>query len=245
MGPTAHVPAELARPLAAELERAREEERARLARMVHDDLGQVLSGLKMDLSWLRRRLAYACRGEQLAALLGKIEAMMALTDGAIRAVRRIASDLRPVLLDELGLVAAIEWQAHDFQQRTDIRCRVSLDNVTLSGEQATALFRILQEALTNVFRHAEATEVHLALREEADGVVLEVVDNGKGIPDAALTDRRSLGLQGMRERAAIVAGTLVIERLPGNGTRVVARAPLRTAEGPRDEGGPGQEGQRS
>jgi signal transduction histidine kinase len=231
----ARAQAELARPLAAELERIREEERIRLARTVHDDLGQALTGLKMDLSWVRRRLADACTGDHQTALLQKTEAMIALADAAIGTVRRLATELRPVILDQFGLVAAVEWQAQAFEQRTEIRCRLALTPVALQGERATALFRILQEALTNVFRHAEATEVQLALRAEADAVMLEVVDNGKGIPESALADRRSLGLLGMRERAAIVGGTLTVARTPGNGTRVVARVPLRAEE--RNAGG--------
>lgn len=211
--------------LAADLERAREEERIRLARAVHDELGQALTGLKMDLSWLKRRLPDACHADRLAAILQKTDAMLALTDTAIAAVRRIATELRPVVLDELGLAPAVEWQAQQFQERTDIRCRVSLGAVDLRGEPATALFRILQEALTNVFRHAQATEVQVALREEAGVVVLEVIDNGKGISDPVPGNGRSLGVVGMRERAAIQGGWLQVGRFPGGGTRVVARLP--------------------
>lgn len=212
--------------LAADLELIREQERIRLARAIHDDLGQTLTGLKMDLSWLKRHLVDACNGDHLSALLLKTEGMLALADAAILSVRRIATELRPMILDELGLVAAIETQAQEFQKRTEIRCRLALGEVALKGKAATALFRIVQEALTNVMRHAEATEVTLVLRVTATTVILDLSDNGKGISDSALANRGSLGLLGMRERAALVGGTLVIERLPGQGTRIEARVPI-------------------
>jgi signal transduction histidine kinase len=178
---------------------------------------------------MRRRLTEACSGDHRAAL-HRVEGMLALTDSAIAVVRRIATELRPVLLDEFGLAPAVELQTQDFEKRTEIPCRLSLDNVVLKGDRATALYRILQEALTNVSRHAGATAIHIVLKEEADAVLLEVADNGMGIPDAALTDRRSLGLLGMRERAALVGGTFRAERTPDGGTRVVARVPLLATE---------------
>lgn len=236
---------EVVRSLAADLERVREEERIRLARAVHDDLGQTLTGLKMDLSWLRRRLSEGCHCDHLPELLEKTAAMITLTDAAIKSVRRIATELRPVILDEFGLVPAIEWQAQEFHQRTNVPCELDLADVPLKGECTTALYRILQEALTNVLRHAAATRVWLSLKADAECVVLEIADNGKGVPDQALRDRQSLGLLGMRERAAIVGGTLEVARRPGNGTRVVARVPRPGRDDPDRPGSPSLlEGQR-
>jgi len=214
------------RALTARLQSIREEEGARIAREIHDELGQALTGLKMDLTWLSRRMT----GDQ-KPLEQKIKSMSGLIDDTIRAVRRIASRLRPEALDQLGLVAAIGWQAKDFQMRTGIRCKVSLpaDPLTLDPERSTAVFRIFQELLTNVARHANATKVEASLQTEGDTLVLTVQDNGRGIAEQETRGPKSLGLMGMRERALLLGGELNIEGSRTKGTRATVRVPLRLA----------------
>jgi len=214
------------RALAAHLESVREEERTRIAREIHDELGQSLTGLKMDLTWLTSRLP----GNQ-KQLIEKTESIFGLIDETIRSVRRIASGLRPEVLDQLGIAAAIGWQAKDFQKRTGIRCKVGLprDALALEQERATAVFRIFQEVLTNVARHANATKVVVDLRREDGELALEVADNGKGFVHAEIDSSKSLGLLGMRERAAALGGKITIDGERGRGTRVMVSIPLGPA----------------
>ncbi|MBI4396020.1 MAG: PAS domain S-box protein [Elusimicrobia bacterium] len=220
------------RALAARLESVREEERVRIAREIHDELGQSLTGLKMDLVWLEKRLMKP--QENLAE---RVQGMQRLTDETIQAVRKISSELRPGVLDDLGLWAAIEWQAKDFEKRTGIRCALrSEENIaSLSGERSTAVFRIFQEALTNAARHSGATAVNVVLKGENHHVVLDIHDNGKGITETEASAPRSFGLLGMRERAALLGGEVRIQGEPGEGTRVVMRMPV--GEGPRGGNG--------
>jgi signal transduction histidine kinase len=210
------------RELTAYLQTAREEERAYVAREIHDEFGQTLTALKMDLSWLARRLPQ--RQTDLAA---KVNAMAGLVDGAVNTVRRIATELRPGLLDDLGLVAAIEWQAQEFARRTGLTVELHLgdQDLALDRDLATALFRIFQEALTNIARHAAATRVEIELVHQPDLLKLVVADNGKGIEPAQILAPRSLGLLGMRERARALGGDVVIEGSPGQGTTVTVRIP--------------------
>lgn len=210
------------RALAARLQSVREEEQVRIAREVHDGLGQALTGLKMDLTWLVAKL----QADQ-KPLVQKIGSMFRLIDETIGSVRRIASGLRPELLDEQGLAAAIGWHARDFQQRTGIRCIVDAppDSNGLDPERSTAVFRVFQEVLTNVARHANATRVDVSMRTEETGLMLEVRDNGKGIPPAAVDDPKSLGLLGMRERVLPFAGSIEISASRGKGTRVLVSVP--------------------
>lgn len=210
------------RALAARLQSVREEEEIRIAREVHDGLGQALTGLKMDLTWLVGKL----HADQ-EPLAKKIESMFQLIDETIGSVRKIASGLRPELLDEAGLAAAIGWHARDFQQRTGIRCIVDAPPEAngLDAERSTAVFRVFQEVLTNVARHAHATRVDVLLRTGEVGFTLEVRDNGKGIAPAAVHDPKSLGLLGMRERVLPFAGTIAINASPGKGTTVVVLVP--------------------
>jgi len=212
------------RALAARLESVREEERTRIAREIHDQLGQALTGLKMDLDWLTSRLP-----KNRKPLIGKTKAIFRLIDDTIQSVRRIASGLRPEVLDEVGLAAAIGWQARDFQKRTGIRCKVTLppDGASLDPERSTAAFRIFQELLTNVTRHANATKVDVVLELGKTMLMLEVQDNGKGIVKAELESLKSLGLLGMRERAAVFGGTVAIEGARGQGTKAMVSIPLR------------------
>ena len=157
--------------------------------------------------------------------------MTSLIETTIHSLRRISSELRPTLLDDLGLVAAIEWQAQQFESHTGIICQCDcfLDNGDLTQDQATALFRIVQEAMTNVLRHAQASQVNIALEEEAGEFVLRVRDDGRGITEEERTGLRSLGLMGMRERAHLIGGTVEITGVAGKGTVLTVRVPLRVA----------------
>lgn len=213
------------RALSARLLSIREEERARISREIHDELGQALTGLKMDLSWLVRKPP-----EDGGSLGERIKPMTELINNTIRTVRRISTELRPGVLDDLGLVAAIEWLVEDFKNRTKIECAsfADLDSAVIGTELSTSLFRILQEALTNVMRHAEATHVTISLRNDAGVIVLEVEDNGKGITERDIRNARSLGILGIRERALLFGGEVHIEGAAGKGTTLVIRVPLIT-----------------
>lgn len=215
---------EMLRALAARVESVREEERCAVAREIHDVLGGALTGLKMDLSWLAARLP-----AEATTLRDKVPGMFALIDGTVQSVRHLASSLRPGILDDLGLGPAIEWQAHEIQARVGIPCECSVDTagVQLDPEQSTAMFRILQESLTNVARHANATRVSITLRQDTDCIVLQVTDNGQGITADEIHDPGSLGLLGMRERARLLGGDVTFAGHPGRGTVVDARIPVR------------------
>ena len=209
------------RRLAAHLISIREEERAHIAREIHDELGQVLTGLKMEVTWLAKRL-------KDKPLIEKTDSMCGLIDSTIQTVRKIATGLRPEVLDDMGLVAAIGWQAKEFQKRTGIRCRAKLPPETLRPQIdiATTVFRIFQEILTNVARHSRATRVDIDLDISDERVALVVVDNGVGIPDAELHAKKSLGLLGMQERALLFGGEVSLNGTPGHGTRVAVTIPI-------------------
>lgn len=211
------------RNLAQHLQTVRDEERARVARELHDELGQALTALSMDLHWLRGRAWHDAE-----ATHARLASMSQLLGTTIQSVRRICADLRPTALDDLGLTAAIEWHARQFQSRTGLRCRVSLPGrmPDLPREQATAVFRILQESLTNVARHAGARQVSVGLKVRKGDLMLKVQDNGRGINKRQANDSRSLGLAGMRERALRWAGQLTITGVAGKGTTVLLRMPL-------------------
>lgn len=214
------------RNLAARLLSVREEERTRIAREVHDELGQALTAVKMDLSWLAGRLSPGN-----GPMLGRVRSTLQLADSTIQSVRRISTELRPSVLD-LGLAAALEWQAQEFQARTGIRCRLRLpDGGEVAPDVSTTLFRIFQEALTNIARHAGATRAEVVLKKQPDGLVLLIRDNGRGFNPANSSSLKSLGLLGMRERAASLGGRVDISSAPGKGTRVTVRIPLRSSEG--------------
>ena len=215
------------RAFAANLQAAREEERTTVAREIHDELGQTLTGLKMDLAWLRKKLP-----KDQEVLLEKADAMLGLMNDTINAVRRISTELRPGVLDELGLSAAIEWQAREFEKRTGIRCGLdsSVNEGGLDKTRSTALFRIFQEALTNIARHANATRVRVRLDQSNGQLRLQVRDNGGGIRKSKLADPQSLGLLGMRERAMLVGGDVVIADTRGKGTAVTVKIPMAAGE---------------
>lgn len=216
------------RALAGRLQSVREEERKRIARELHDELGQVLTALRIDVSWIETRF-----GRDQESLLAKTRAMAALIEETIGTVRRIAADLRPGILDDLGLTAALEWQAFEFQSRAGIRCtlRVAPDLPAVASESATALFRIAQEALTNVMRHAGASAVDIELSLSGDMVRMTVRDDGRGVSEEELGTTRSLGLLGMRERSLALGGTAEIRGEPGRGTTVTVHLPVRGAAG--------------
>ena len=208
------------RALSVHLQNVREEEQIRIAREVHDELGQSLTGLKLQLTWLAGRLPKKSR-----LLQEKAHSMAANIDETIRAVRRIATELRPGVLDTAGLLAALEWQANQFQTQTGITCEVKAETKDTLWDQElnTAFFRIFQEALTNVIRHARATKVEVRLAEADGHVMLEVKDNGRGISEAEIHNTKSIGLLGIHERAALLGGTLRIEGKRGRGTTLTAR----------------------
>ena len=209
---------ERALALSERTEAIREDERTSIARELHDQLGQSLTALKLDISWLARRLAGDPR------VVGKLEEMKQAADGIIQSVGRISAGLRPGILDLLGLEAAIKWQSDDFTKRTGIACelRARLDDLQLDGSLATAVFRIFQEALTNVTRHANASRVTVDLGLDGSMLVLEVADDGVGLP-ATGPRGRSLGLLGMGERARRLGGDCVVRPREPSGTLVSLR----------------------
>lgn len=211
------------RTLSRRLEVVREDERTRIARELHDELGVRLTCLKMDLSRLRPSMNEASRPKLEETVLSMIEQV----DTTIAAVQGLVAELRPGVLDDLGLVAAIEWQCLDFERRSGIRCLVdsSEEDIPMDSARATAAFRICQEALTNVVRHARAKEIRVHLDKLDRELLLEIHDDGQGILPEKVTDARSLGLLGMRERAGAVGGALRIVGLPGHGTTVTLRLP--------------------
>ena len=216
------------RALSARLQFAREEEGTRIAREIHDELGSSLTSLKWDLEALDKALSEAHSQLRFPACREKISAMMKVTDITINSVRRIASELRPSILDDLGLVEAVEWQVNHFQNRTGIVCnyRSSLQRARLNRDQSTAAFRILQEALTNILRHAQATKAEIVMEETAGEFVLMITDNGRGIKEEDKFAQPALGLLGMQERARLVGGQVDITGIDGKGTQVAVRVPL-------------------
>ena len=212
------------RELQAHIERVREAERTRIAREIHDELGSLLVGLKMDLSWLERRL------DGQPALQCKCHGMRGLIDNAVDNVGRIITDLRPSVLDHQGLWAALEWQAQEFIDTCDLDCRWSMDIApglaAPEGAMATAVFRIFQEMLTNVARHAQASRVEIRISAHASDITVVVKDDGKGAPPSAFDSHSAYGVMGMRERAGHFGGWLHIDSQMGQGTTVILTMPL-------------------
>jgi len=210
------------RALASRLQKVREEERTEMAREIHDELGQALTGLKLDISWMKHRLP---RDHEMMAQCASI---IERIDQTANTVRRIATKLRPSVLDQLGLAAALEWQGQEFGVRTGIPVSmdVSADGAAIPDDLGSSAFRILQESLTNVARHAKATRVTIRLSQTATLLTLQVSDDGVGCTPACFEGTRSLGLIGMRERALACGGELSISGAPGRGTTVLLRVPL-------------------
>jgi signal transduction histidine kinase len=213
------------RTLSVYLQHVREEEQIRIAREVHDELGQALTGLKLQLTWLASRLPKTSKG-----LHSKTKAMASNIDDTIHTVRRIATELRPGVLDTAGLLAALEWQATQFQNQTGIVCEVqaNMQETVWDQDLNTAFFRIFQEALTNIIRHAKATHVEVRLAETDGQIVLEVKDNGRGISDAEIHNTKSIGLLGIHERAALLGGEVKIHGEPGQGTTLTVTISKRS-----------------
>ncbi|HXA20387.1 MAG TPA: ATP-binding protein [Thermoanaerobaculia bacterium] len=218
------------RALSERLLLVQEEERTRIARELHDDLGQALTALKMDVGGLVAMLQPSANAPLQNRLISRIVGTL---DDTVTAVQRISSELRPSLLDDLGLAVAIEAEASRFEQRTGIECELSLpehDGLHVSDAAVTAIYRIVQEALTNVARHANASRVELRLRQRPEELLLEIRDDGRGITAQEVSDPHSLGLIGIRERADLAGGTVHFEGVAGRGTIVSVRIPTRTAQ---------------
>lgn len=224
------------RELSAHQQSVREEERTRIARELHDELGQMLTAVKLDANWLATRLS----GEN-SIIVNKIDSMSRLLDETLDAMRRVAADLRPVMLDDLGLTAAVEWLADEFVKRTGIDIRLEMDMeqgqcdcqgryCDLDAEVATAAFRIMQECLTNIARHARAEHVQVSLKCLDDKLILRVSDDGKGIPAVDEKKRNSYGIIGMRERAHNLGGTFNLSSVPWEGTNVEVVMPIKPVD---------------
>ncbi len=214
--------------LAAHLQSAREEERANIARLLHDEFGQMLTALRMDLSVLGRMVSRTV-GESLSrmSLLEKISSISEILEKTIRSTRKIITDLRPAVLDELGLLTAIQWQVLEFENRTGIHCTIKRlqHDITLDANASTMMFRILQETLNNVMRHSGATRVSISMQVVDSNIVLEISDNGRGIEPDKLKDPTSTGIIGMRERVLSLGGELKVRGESGKGTTLKALIP--------------------
>jgi PAS domain S-box-containing protein len=219
---------EALRALSARLHSAREEEGTRIAREIHDELGGILTGLKWDLEKIDKTLNNPSDSSRLFEVHNRISTMTGLIETTINTVRRIASELRPGVLDDLGLVAAVEWQIEQFQARSGLKCHWTNNagDIELSRERATAVFRILQEILTNVLRHAGAANLYVKLGRSKNYFEMEVKDDGRGITESQMRNSRSLGLLGMRERALLVGGEVSITGKEDRGTTVLVRVPI-------------------
>jgi PAS domain S-box-containing protein len=218
------------RNLSGRLQSLLEEERTRISREIHDELGQTLTSMKLDLSSIRRRLVSDGLAEQSA----KVHEIELAVNRIIRTVRKIATDLRPAILDELGVAAAIEWMAKDFRNRTGIPCKVTIQGVDKISDTmiTTAIFRIVQEALTNVMRHAVASRVNVGLKKKDHALIVEVRDNGIGITEGRIIGSKSFGLIGIRERVLLLGGKVAISGNPGEGTLVRVTLPIGEGENP-------------
>jgi PAS domain S-box-containing protein len=231
---TMHQQQQELRELSARVQEAREEEKTRIARELHDELGQLLTALKMDLAWLRERLP-----AQERALIERAASMSGLLDRTVSSSRRIASDLRPLMLDDLGLADAAQWLVEDFGKHSGIRLELRAAPAealgALSKGAATAVYRALQESLTNIARHSGAKNAWIVMAQEDGALYVEIEDDGRGIGAGDLAKSRSLGLKGMRERVAYYGGSLEVGPAPRGGTRLRLRVPLSPSAPP---GGP-------
>jgi PAS domain S-box-containing protein len=211
------------RQLATHLQDIREDERTRIAREIHDELGQQLTGLKMDISWLSKKI-----NGQAPEINQKLSESLVLIDDTVKTVRRIATQLRPSILDDLGLISAMEWQSEEFEKRFKI-ITVFKANITvldIDAEVATGLFRVFQESLTNILRHSKASEVNASLHLEHESLTLQITDNGVGFEVDNIGEKKTLGLLGMKERTLMMGGTYQITSDPGMGTTVLITVPI-------------------
>ncbi len=212
------------RYLSTHSRRVREEERTSLSRELHDELGQVLTGIKMDVAWIGKKTP-----EENTLILGRVNSLLTLIDDAILSVQRISMALRPPALDDFGLQEAMKVAAEDFEKRTKVACEIisKPQHILLTGEVSTEAFRIFQEALTNIARHAGAQSVTVSLRLAGDRFVMEVRDDGRGITEKQISDLKSIGLTGMRERAYALGGSLTVTGMQGRGTTITLTIPLK------------------
>jgi PAS domain S-box-containing protein len=211
------------RDLATHLQNVREEERTRIAREIHDELGQQLTGLKMEISWLNKKVNH-----ENIEVSNKLKDALFLIDDTVKNVRRIATQLRPSMLDDLGLVSAMEWQSDEFQKRFHIKSDIetNLGNVKINAEKSTAIFRIFQESLTNVLRHSKATAVNTLLSIEDNLLVMTITDNGIGFNETEINKKKSLGILGMKERTIMLGGSYQISSKENEGVTVLVKLPL-------------------
>jgi two-component system, NarL family, sensor histidine kinase UhpB len=216
------------RALTAHLQSVREEESTRIAREIHDDLGQTLTAVKMDLA-----LLYDLIGEKDKTLNDKLQSISNLVDSAIQTVRKITTELRPGILDNLGIAPALEWQAEDFEKRTGIKCNfsASLTEMQMDRNISTTLYRITQESLTNIIRHAKATHVSIELNVTDHEIILKIKDNGIGFSLDDLKKPSSFGILGMKERVLSIGGSVSVEGAKGKGTTVIVKAPMERKYG--------------
>lgn len=213
----------LLRELATHLQSVREEERTMIAQEIHDELGQVLTALKIQVSLLANKL-----NSNQESLKQKINSLTDMIDASVESVQKISAKLRPGILDELGLIAAIEWQTEEFEKLTNIKCSLVLtkEELILGKNKSTAIFRIFQEAITNIARHSFATKAQISLLNHQSNIYLEIQDNGRGITQDQIKAFKSLGIHGMEERAMVFGGQVYIEGIAGKGTKVKVEIPI-------------------
>jgi PAS domain S-box-containing protein len=211
------------RQLATHLQDIREDERTRIAREIHDELGQQLTGLKMDISWLSKKI-----NGQAPEINQKLAESLVLIDDTVKTVRRIATQLRPSILDDLGLISAMEWQSEEFEKRFKIETvfKANITVLDIDAEVSTGLFRVFQESLTNILRHAKASRVNASLHLEHESLTLQITDNGVGFEVDNIGEKKTLGLLGMKERTLMMGGTYHITSDPGMGTTVLITVPI-------------------
>jgi PAS domain S-box-containing protein len=212
------------RRLTAYLQKVREDERANIAREIHDELGQQLTVMKMDISWMKKKV----KNGDIEPLPAKMDEVLSIIDGTVSSVRRIATDLRPSLLDDIGLIAAIEWEVDMFTKRTGIKVNlVKPDAISaMPNEYITGLYRILQESLTNIIRHASATQVDIHLKNQNNEFILYIEDNGTGFDMNIVAGKKTLGLLGIKERSVMMQGVFTINSEPLKGTKLEVKVPL-------------------
>ncbi len=211
------------RNLSAHLQTAIEEERKYIAREIHDELGQILTALKIDLFWLKSHIP-----KEKKMLISKAKFMCELVDTAIKTIQKISSEIRPGILDDIGLSSAIAWYSEDFHKRTGIKCEIFLDveDTNLKQDIAIAIYRIVQEALTNIARHAHATKSTIKLKEQENNIILKIMDNGIGITEEQIYNPKSFGLTGIRERVHLFEGEIKIMGVPNSGTTILIKIPI-------------------
>lgn len=216
------------RELAEQHRSERDAEQRRIAREIHDELGQALTGIKFGIHLAKRKVESRLEDESESAVASEFDQLLGQVDSTMDAVRRISTELRPSILDDFGLVAAIEWQTNEFQNKSGIECifSASSQSFSVTPDASTAIFRIFQEAMTNIVRHAHATSIKVKIFDANGRICLRVEDNGKGIESISPRGTKSLGLLGMRERARLIGGEISITKPESGGTRVELLAPL-------------------